>query len=364
MLAIKTPQHYLNQDGISGKIGQFVAPLAQRVLIVTSPRAWSAVESAVTTSLQQHQITFHLSYLPGDCTRAAIDELAAQGRQQGAELIIGVGGGRVLDSAKAVGQILGQLPVITLPTIAATCAAWSPISVLYDESGAHIGPLPLARLPVWVLVDSQVIAKTSPRYLNAGIIDALAKWYEFLPYLRHGDDGLALILKSQVAKQALDTFNTYGQQAIASNQRQEVSVALRKVIDAVIALAGLANSMADDIPRIGIAHAIHNSMTRLPELHHWLHSEKVGFGLVAQSFIEHPEAADRNELLSLLARFGGPLTLDDLGLNPHDTRVKKIAEGVVIAPNIAARLPFSLASEHIELALLATQSLRVEVVNH
>ncbi|MFW5402291.1 iron-containing alcohol dehydrogenase family protein [Yersinia sp. 1252 StPb PI] len=364
MLAIKTPQNYLNQDGVTEKVGQFIAPLAQKVLIVTSPRAWQSVGVSVITSLQRHHISFHISYLPGDCTRTAIDALVVQAQQLGSELILGVGGGRVLDSAKAVGETLGQLPVITLPTIAATCAAWSPISVIYDEAGAHIGPLSLTRLPVWVLVDSQTIARTAPRYLNAGIVDALAKWYEFLPYLRKGDDGLALILKSQVAKQALDTFNTYGQQAIAANQRQEVSVALRKVIDAVIALAGLANSMADDIPRIGIAHAIHNSMTRLPELHHWLHGEKVGFGLVVQSFIEHEQEADRDELLSLLHRFGCPLTLEDLGFKHNDEQVKKIAKGVVIAPHIAARLPFSLAWERIEQALLSTQNLHLEAPYH
>lgn len=358
MLAIKTPQNYLNQDGVIEKVGEFIAPLAQKVLIVTSPRAWQAVGESVTTSLQQHSIAFRLSFLPGECSRDAVDTLAAQALQQEAELILGIGGGRVLDSAKAVGETLGQLPVITVPTIAATCAAWSPISVLYDDTGTHLGPLPLTRLPVWVLVDSAAIAKTPSRYLNAGIVDALAKWYEFLPYLRNGDDGLALLLKSQAAKLALDTFKTYGQQAIADNQHQQVSVALRKVIDAVIALAGLANSMADEVPRIGIAHAIHNSMTRLPELHDWLHGEKVGFGLAVQTFIEHERAADRDELLSLLRQFNSPLTLHALGIADQHEQVKKIAEGVNIAPHIAARLPFSLSLQRIEQALQATQGLQ------
>ncbi|KAA8999043.1 iron-containing alcohol dehydrogenase family protein [Affinibrenneria salicis] len=359
MVSIQVPQNYLNSDGIINRAGEYVAPLARKVLIISSPRAWQAVSQPLGQSLTGSDIAFSTEFLTGPCTRDAVDAFAAIARRDRAELIIGVGGGRVLDSAKAVGEILGQLPVITIPTIAATCAAWSPISVIYTDAGAHVGPLPLSRLPVWVLVDSQLIARSDVRYLKAGIVDALAKWYEFLPYLVNGDDELALILKSRMAKLALETIKTFGRQALDDNQQQRVTPALRKVIDAVIALAGLANSMRDEQPRIGIAHAIHNSMTRLPQLHHWLHGEKVGFGLAVQSFLQyrHDDNEARKELLTLLRRFDTPLTPQAIGLTAPLESLREIARGVVIAPGIALRLPFSLARESIEAALLATLNL-------
>lgn len=220
---------------------------------------------------------------------------------------------------------MGQIPVITVPTIAATCAAWSPISVIYSETGAHQGPLALKRLPVWVLVDGEVIAQSPPRYLKAGIVDALAKWYEFQPYLRNGDEGLALALKAQAARLAVDTFNRYGEQAIADNQQKQVTPALRKVIDAAIALAGVANSMKDDVPRIGVAHAIHNSMTRLPELHHWLHGEK--WDSVWRS---RPSSNMTMRMIEkscyCSCRYGSPLTLDSLGLGDRPAQVDEIVK--------------------------------------
>ncbi|KHS72726.1 glycerol dehydrogenase [Pectobacterium brasiliense] len=363
MIAIQAPQTYLNRDGVIRSVGEYAAPYASTILIITSPQAWKSTSEAIERSLNEFGLRYQVEFLPGDCTKPAIEALTAQARAFSAELILGIGGGRVLDVAKVVGDILGQLPVITVPTIAATCAAWSSFSVIYSDSGVHNGAFALTRLPVWVLVDSEIITRTPSRYLKAGIVDALAKWYEFQPYLRHGDDGLALALKAQAAKLAVETFNTYGEQAIADNEQGLVTPALRRVIDAVIALAGVANSMKDEVPRIGVAHAIHNSMTRLPELHDWLHGEKVGFGLAAQAFLEHDSDADREELFTQLRRYGSPITLSALGLNERPQLVESIAQHVKIAPKIAARLPFATDAKRIERALWRTQTLETGVIN-
>jgi glycerol dehydrogenase-like iron-containing ADH family enzyme len=354
MLEIKVPQRYLNLDGVTAKVGEYIAPLAQQVLIVTSPSAWKATRDQVEYSLQEQGIGFQLSFLSGPCSESAVNAIAQQASLYGAQLILGIGGGRVMDAAKAAGEKLQQLPVINLPTIAATCAAWSPISVIYNDHGGQIGPLTLQRLPVWVLVDSQVIAQSDSRYLQAGIVDALAKWYEFQPYLRQGDQGLSLLLKAQPARLALDTFISQGQQAVKDNQNTEVTPALRQVIDAVIALAGLANSMRDEIPRVGIAHAIHNSMTHIEELHHWLHGEKVGFGLAVQALLESDHAQTREELLPLLKIFGSPLSLSYQGNVPSANLGQQIAQRIHIAPSVIARLPFPLDQDRIASAIETT----------
>lgn len=355
MMAIQAPQNYLNRDGLISEVGDFVGPLASRILIVTGPQAWQATSQAIESSLRQHNILYEVTFQQGPCTHQAIDQVATAARTWNAELILGVGGGRALDCAKAVGDLLGQLPVVAVPTIAATCAAWSPISVIYDGRGAHVAPLPLKRLPVWVLVDSEVIARSPARYLKAGIVDALAKWYEFQPYLQADPTSLALVLKARAAGLALEMFNRHGDQALKDIEAQRVTSALRQVIDANIALAGLANSMKDDVARVGVAHAIHNSMTRHPELHHWLHGEKVGFGLVVQALLNTEREEEQQPLLALLSRFGSPLTLTQLGLADKPEQVESIARHVRIRS--AALLPFAVDNDAILKALWKTENL-------
>ncbi|KAB8310098.1 iron-containing alcohol dehydrogenase [Erwinia endophytica] len=181
-----------------------------------------------------------------------------------------------------------------------TCAAGSPSSVLYNEQGARIGLINGARALVCVLVDSRIIVQSPPRFLQAGIVDALAKWYEFSPYLPLANGALGLLVKTQAAKLSLESILNQGRQAVEDNRQQRVTMALQNTIDAAICIAGLANGVKDATPRAGIAHLIHDSMTYHPQFPPGLHGEKVGFALVVQAILQDPDLEKHQELLSLL----------------------------------------------------------------
>lgn len=354
VFAIKSPGEYHHQSGLLARVGELIAPFSRHIAVLTSPRAWAAVESALSASLAQSDVQFDVHLLEGECTRDAIAYHQREIARRGAHFVLGVGGGRVMDCAKAVADGLDNGQVATLPTIAATCAAWSPISILYDEQGGHQGTQVLQRMPVMVLVDSEIIARSDVRYLKAGIVDALAKWYEFQPYLAKNGDNLALILKVQAAALARDTFVQWGEQALRDHAEQRVTLALQKVIDANIALAGLANSMRDDSPSPGVAHAIHNRMTHVPELHAWLHGEKVGYGLRVQSLLARGDGSVDPDLLAHLQRYDAPAHLPVV-----ETRYTELADTLShtfkFPAASTALLPFSLAPEAIRRAVLATQ---------
>ena len=354
MLAIKSPRAYADEPGLRARTGEFIKPYATHIRIFTSPRAWQAVNPQLMQSLETCGIRWEIEYLHGECTDAAIDTLESNLQQQQAELLLAIGGGRVLDAAKAVGSQLPEITVVNFATVAATCAAWSPVAIIYDAQGGHVRSQPLGKMPELVLVDSEVIAQSDVRYLKAGIVDALAKYYEFSPYLRHNPHDLALDLKVMTAQRALDVYRQHGAAAVLANQQQQVTPELVKVIDASIVLAGLANSVRDVLPTPGFAHAIHNRLTHQPELHHWLHGEKVGYSLLVQSLIEHdgePDAA----LLALLRQYDMPLTLAPL----HGDRraaIRSIAEQIKFPAASAERLPFRISADALEQALLATEN--------
>ncbi|WP_370420771.1 iron-containing alcohol dehydrogenase family protein [Pantoea vagans] len=355
MLAITSPRAYAHEAGLRARVGEFIKPYASHIRILTSPHAWQAVNPELSQSLEASGIHWQLDYLAGECTEEAIARVKQQTEQQGAELLLAIGGGRVLDAAKAAASQLPALTLVNFATQAATCAAWSPIAIIYNEAGGHLRSQPLGKMPELLLVDSEVIARSDVRFLKAGIVDALAKYYEFRPYQRHNPDDLALDLKVMTARQAADVFQQYGEAAIAACQQQRVTPELVKVIDASIVLAGLANSVRDALPTAGLAHAIHNRLTHQPELHHWLHGEKVGFSLLVQSLIEHGGEPDA-ELLALLRYYGMPLKLPALP-GDHDTALRHIAQQIKFPKACAERLPFTVSASTLEQALLATDTL-------
>ncbi len=65
-----------------------------------------------------------------------------------------------------------------IPTIAATCAAWTPLSVWYNDAGQALQFEIFDDANFLVLVEPQIVLNAPAEYLLAGIGDTLAKWYE------------------------------------------------------------------------------------------------------------------------------------------------------------------------------------------
>lgn len=354
MFSVKSPVNYLQQAGLRHRVGEHLHPWVNHVRILTSPSAWQAVNPALIDSLERVGIRWQLEYLAGECTDEAIAQFQYNLLAQGAEGILAIGGGRVLDTAKAVNNALGDRVLFTLPTQAATCAAWSPLAIIYNAAGGHVKSNTLETMPALILVDSEVIAQSDVRYLRAGMIDALAKWVEFEPYQRHNPHQIALDAKVSVARQAIEVFLRWGEAAISANQQRQVTQALEKVIEANIVLAGLANSIRGPLATPGLAHVIHDTLTHQPELHSWLHGEKVGYSLLIQSLIDSPQEAE-SELLTLLRRFHSPLRLPSLS-GERAERLQQIAQDITFPVNSLADLPFDITYPALLQAFQATDS--------
>ena len=93
------------------------------------------------------------------------------------QVVVGAGGGKVLDAARAAAADL-NLPVVNCPTVASSDAPCSALSVIYSDEGVVEGSRFYRKNPDLVLVDTQVIALSPPRLLVAGMGDALATWFE------------------------------------------------------------------------------------------------------------------------------------------------------------------------------------------
>ena len=106
------------------------------------------------------------------------DELAAYAHENGYDIICGVGGGVIGDTAKLVAE-RADLPLVQIPTSSATCVAATPLSVMYNrDTHAHLGSLKLMKEADAVLVDLDIMIEQPSRLFWAGVMDSMAKLLE------------------------------------------------------------------------------------------------------------------------------------------------------------------------------------------
>ncbi|KAG2962283.1 hypothetical protein PC120_g27696, partial [Phytophthora cactorum] len=236
MITVKAPAVYVHKANLLERSGSKIAQLGQHALIIAGESAWGAVQPSLLPSLEENQVQFHVHLFHGEVTTDQIDTFTQQAFGLNVDLIIGVGGGRVLDLSKAVAE-QANLPIVTVPTIAATCAAWSALTVLYDEQGQAAGYRPLRRSPNLILADSCILASAPKQYLAAGIGDTLVKWHEFAVNLSGNSASLTLRHSVSTAKLALDILEAHATDVYESPDTTGNTPQFRDVIDAIIVLA-------------------------------------------------------------------------------------------------------------------------------
>jgi glycerol dehydrogenase len=356
--AIRFPGRYVQGAGALAEAGACLALLGRRPLICWGRRSREAAHAALSASLDKAGIAWSEELFGGECTKAEAQRLAAAAQAVGADAVAGVGGGKVIDAAKAAAALAG-LRTIAIPTIASSDAPTSACTVWYNDAGASVGVDFWKTGPDLVLVDTGVIARAPPRFLAAGIGDALATWPEADAAARAGAaacaGGAPTRTALALARLCYDTLLAHALDARAAVAAGRVTPAVEAVVEAGVLLSGVGWESGG----LAGAHAVANALPALPETRDRLHGEKVAFGLVVQLCLEPDrDAAERQRIVDLLVALNLPVTFAELGLaDLPEARLRSFARRVAIAGSSVHNHPFKVTADSVAAALLAADAL-------
>lgn len=335
--------------------GKAIAQWGKNPLVIGGEKTLKLVKNTLEKIAEEWQLKLRYESYSPDCTEIGIKQLQKAVKSHGGDVIMGVGGGKALDTAKLVADKCG-LPVITVPTSGATCAAWTALSNIYTELGAFQYDVSLAHCPNLLILDYSLIA-TAPQYtLVAGIGDAIAKWYEASVSSGNKTETLTIAAVQQ-ARVLRDILLQKSEEALAN----PLSDVWKEVIDATVLLAGVSGGLGGANCRTVAAHAIHNALTHLPQTHHQLHGAKVAYGILVQlrleEIITHSQLAytARQQLLKFYQKINLPSTLEDLGLS--DITLSQLRQCADIACQPSSdihRLPFAVTPDIVLSAMVST----------
>jgi len=310
-----SPSRYTQGKNATAALGQEMTGLGLRgpALIVAGRSAIRLLADTWKATLGEAGIAYGVHPFGGECSLAEIERAKTLAGQQQSQVILGAGGGKVLDAARAVAADLG-LPVVNCPTVASSDAPCSALSVIYTEAGTFQEYRFYRKNPDLVLVDTQVIAQGPPRLLAAGMGDALATWFEantcVAGCVRNMRGGASTRSALALARLCYDTLLEDGAAALRAVQLQVVTPALERLVEANTLLSGLGFESSG----LAAAHAVHNGLTAAPATHHYFHGEKVAFGLLVQLVLEGQPRAVLDQVLGFATAVGLPTTLAEIGL--------------------------------------------------
>jgi len=351
ILAI-APAQLLRGNGILSQLPQYLLRYGHKALVIAGENANRVTASYFETT------DLEIIHAPAiaDCTDANLAMLRQIIDQEKPNVIVGIGGGKVLDTAKLIAY-QSKLPIATVPTTGATCAAWTALSNVYGADGAFAYDVTLNRCPDLMFVDYDVIASAPKRTLVSGIGDAIAKWYES-SVSSGSSDKTMVIAAVQEARILRDILFQKSADAIANPN----SPVWREVVDATVCLAGAIGGIGGASCRTVAAHAVHNALTHLHQTHGTLHGEKVAYGILVQLRLEEFQGnqlatSSRHQLLKFYQEIGLPTSLADLGLS--QVTLAELEQISAIACQLNSdihRLPFSVSPSQVLAAMVSTTS--------
>jgi glycerol dehydrogenase len=293
----------------------------------------------------------------GECSLPEIAKGKEAAQNARAKVIIGAGGGKVLDTARAVAAEL-DLPVVNCPTIASSDAPCSALSVVYTPEGEFLKYLFYRRNPELVLVDSAVIARSPLRFLVSGMGDAVATWFEAKTVVEARKSnqvgGATTISAAALAELCYRTLLNDGHAACRAVKTGTVTPALERIIEANTLLSGVGFESGG----LAVAHSVHNGLTTASPTHSFLHGEKVAFGVIVQLVLEGRSSAVLDEVLEFSNTVGLPTTLSDIGLSELSRdQLDSIARRTVAPGETAHNEPFEVSEDMVADAILAADAM-------
>ena len=351
-----SPHRYYQGPGVFDELGPIVEPSGRTPLVVVDKFMLGVLGERLDATMIRAGVKAEIRGFDGEITYPAIDALIATVVGPKPSAAVGIGGGKALDSAKAVALKL-EIPVITVPTAASNDSPTSALIAMYDDYHVMISVDRLPRNPEAVVVDTAIIASAPSKFLRAGIGDAVAKKFEAegcwngsgnTPY---GTRPLRTALA--IADACYRTLLEHAVPAIAAVERKEVDDSLESVVEACLLMSGLGFENGG----LSISHSLTRGLVKARGAKNAIHGDQVAYGALVHLAVEGNNDQTIDELMQFYRKIGLPCTLAELGMDTATgEEIRQIATWTMTAPHLR-NTQAVVTEQSIEAALLRIEGL-------
>ena len=321
--AMRAPLKYVQGRDALNKFHEEMAYMGKRWLFVCSNSGYKAAHDKIEASFGDTDNYRRYEIFGGLSCNSEIDRFKAMIAEDNIDVVVAIGGGNAIDTAKASAFYTGK-HIVIVPTVAATDAPCTGLSVIYNDDGSLNKYLFYPTNPDAVIADTTLLANSPVRFLISGMGDALGTYFEGRASVRTESaslEGTGITRAGQaLAELCYETLREYGKQAVESCKAKVVTPALENVIEANIYLSGVG---ADNV-NCAAAHSFYNGVTTLGGKHAD-HGACVALGTLVQLVLEGVPKEEFEEVQNFCMEVGLPVTLEEIGVTTPE-QVQTIAK--------------------------------------
>lgn len=332
---LAAPQKYIQGQGALKELAGWAKKYGDKIYVIFDDFVKSLTADRILEGAKKEGIKVEFGQFNGESSDEEIEKHVKNSKPLNPDVIVGVGGGKTLDTAKAVAHLTGDKPVIICPTLASTDAPTSALTIVYTEDGEFKRYMGLPFNPNIVLIDTDIVVQAPAKFLIAGIGDAMATFYEAKVCVEANATNMAGGKPTKaayaIATLCRDILFKHGAKAVEDCKNKKVTPEFEAVVEANTLLSGLGFESCG----LAAAHSVHDGLTELHESHSFLHGEKVAFGYLTEAMMNN-QLDIFDELVKYNLSIGLPVCLEDYGIiddveNKAEIVAKKtVAEGETI----------------------------------
>lgn len=289
-----------------GEFGKFVHTLnkPKKISLISGLHVKKILEGKIERSLRSKRISF-VWHTSKDNQVGTLAQIQKEVREDGSDLVAGIGGGRSVDTAKMVSFNL-DVPFLSVPTAASHDGMASPfVSVKSDKPHSIVATAPLG-----VFVDIDIIKKAPARLLASGCGDLIANIIAVKDWqMGHEKTGeyygrYSADLALMSAKIVMENSSQYAKKGLDA----------RVIIEALIS-AGVASCIAGSSrPCSGAEHLFSHALDKIAP-GRGLHGEKCGIGSIMMAKLQ---GRDWRKIARTLKDVGAPTSAKQIGLSQEE----------------------------------------------
>lgn len=160
---MRAPQKYVQGKDSLFKFHEEMKDLGNKFLFVCSRSGYKMCHDKIEKSFEGTEDIRQYEIFGGVSSVGEIERMRKIVRENRLNVVVGVGGGSAIDTAKATAHY-EKLPVVIIPTVVATDAPCTGLSVIYNDDETFNSYLFYPKNPEAVIVDSDVIAKSPVKF--------------------------------------------------------------------------------------------------------------------------------------------------------------------------------------------------------